>query len=94
LQEKPATNFIKSLAFITNELSFIKKNHVDVFHQKSLGCNFGIKLSKITVLLSFVLVGFGCKGTEPSPTTPVVTQPTTAKQYDTPLPMFLKLPIF
>lgn len=52
--------------------------------KKSLGCNFRIKLSKITVLLSFVLVGFGCKGTEPSPTTPVVTQPTTAKQYDTP----------
>jgi glycosidase len=30
-------------------------------------------------------MGFGCKGTEPAPITPpVVTEPTGAKQYDTP----------
>lgn len=51
--------------------------------KKSGGSNFEIKLSKIAIVLSFVLVGFGCKGTEPAPT-PIVTEPSTAKQYDTP----------
>jgi glycosidase len=53
--------------------------------KKARFSNFGIKFSKITVVLSFVLMGFGCKGTEPAPITPpVVTEPTGAKQYDTP----------
>eukprot|EP01137_Pigoraptor_chileana_P018988 Opistho-2@79351 len=51
--------------------------------KKSRESNFGIKLSKIAVVLSFVLIGFGCKGTEPAPT-PIVTEPSTVKQYDTP----------
>ncbi len=51
--------------------------------KKSRVSNFCYKITKITVAVSFVLAGFGCKGTEPSPT-PIVTEPTTAKQYDTP----------